>query len=312
MAITQTSTLTGELLAYLEKRFLLRSRAAIVYGEGAQTQTLPANMGKTISFNRYSPLTVASTALTEGGGTTYQSNPATVQPTATQVSTTLAQYGNVIAVTDLLFVTSIDREAKEKADLAAQNMAETLDILCREELFTGATVQLANSRAALTAITSSDILTSTEIRRARRSLRKNNAIPYDDGCYLAKVGPDTSFDLVNDSVWLAASEYAGQYTTQIFNNEIGKLFQVRFQEATSNQRSESSTVTVYSNFVHGQQAFGTIDLDTLPNGLIIKQGGDQDTSNPLSLFMTIGWKAAFAVKTLNANWVYNIKTAASA
>lgn len=305
MATTTTSTLSGELLSYLEKRFLLRSRAAIVFGEGAQTQTLPANMGKQITFNRYSPLTVATSALGEG------TNPSSVQPTATQVSASLAQYGNVIAVTDLLFVTSIDREAKEKSDLAAQNMAETLDQLCRDELFTGATVQLANGRSALTAVTSTDILTSTEVRRARRTLRKNNAIPYDDGCYLAKVGPDTSFDLVNDSVWLAASEYSGNYVTQIFNNEIGKLFQVRFQEATSNQKSESSTVTVYSNFVHGQQAFGTVDLDTLPNGLIIKQGGDQDTSNPLSLFMTIGWKAAYVVKTLNANWLVNIKTAAS-
>lgn len=306
MANTTTSTLSGELLSYLEKRFLMRSRAAIVYGEGAQKQTLPANSGKTITFNRYNPLAVASTALTEG------TNPSSVQPTAAQVSTTLAQYGNVVAVTDLLFVTSIDREAKEKTDLAAQNMAETLDQLIRDELFTGATVQLANGRAALTAVTSTDILTSTEVRRARRTLRKNNALPYDDGCYLAKVGPDTSFDLVNDSVWLAVSEYGDSAKSQIFNNEIGKLFQVRFQEATSNQKSESSTVTVYSNFIHGQQAFGTIDLDTLPNGLIIKQSGDQDTSNPLNLFMTIGWKAAFAVKTLNANWIVNIKTAASA
>lgn len=306
MATTTTTTLSSELLSYLEKRFLMRSRAAIVFGEGAQTQTLPANSGKSITFNRYSPLTVASTALTEG------TNPTTVSPTTATVSATLAQYGNVIAVTDLLFVTSIDREAKEKTDLAAQNMAETLDQLIRDELFTGATVQLANARAQLTAITASDTLTSTELRKARRTLRKNNAIPYDDGCYLAKVGPDTSFDLVNDSVWLAVSEYGDSVKSQIFNNEIGKLFQIRVQEATSNQKSESSTVTVFSNFVHGQQAFGTIDLDTLPNGLVIKQGGEQDTSNALSLFMTIGWKAAFVVKTLNANWLVNIKTGASA
>ena len=312
MALTATTALTGELLAYLEKRFLMRSRAAIVFGEGAQTQTLAANSGKSMTFNRYAPLAVANTPLTEGGGATFQSNPASVSPTATQVVATLAQYGNVIAVSDLLFVTSIDREAKEKTDLAAQNMAETLDQLIRDELFTGATVQFANSRASLATIAATDVLTSTEVRRARRSLRKANAIPYDDGCYLAKVGPDTSFDIVNDSVWLAASEYSGNYVSQIFNNEIGKLFQVRFQEATSNQKSEASTVTVFSNFFHGQQAFGTVDLDTLPNGLIIKQSGDQDTANPLSLYMTIGWKAAFVAKTLNSTWLVNVKTAASA
>ncbi len=301
-----TSSLSGELVKYLEKRFLLRSRNAIVFGEGAKKQTLPVNMGTTVTWNRYSQMAVASTALTEG------TNPSNSVPTGAQVSTTIAQYGGVLPVTDLLFVTSIDREAKEKTDVAAQWMAETLDTLNRNELWNGATVQLANGRAALTAITSSDVLTSTEIRRVRRSLRKNNAIPYEDGSFLAKTGPDTSFDLVNDSVWLAVNEYGDSAKGAIFNQEIGKLFQVRFIEATSNQYSESSTVTVYSTFVHGQEAFGCVDLDSLPNGLIIKQSGDQDTSNPLNLFMTIGWKAAYAVKTLNPNWLYAIKSAASA
>lgn len=306
MATTTTSTLSGELLAYLEKRFLQRSRAAIVFGEGAQKQTLPANSGKSITFNRYAPLTVATTALTEG------TNPSTVQPSGAQVTATLAQYGNVAAITDLLFVTSIDREAKEKTDLMAQNMAETLDQLIRDELFTGATVQFANGRSALTAITSTDILTSTEVKRALRTLKKQNAMAYEDGYYVGKVGPDTHFDLVGDSVWLAVSEYGDSAKGQIYKNEIGRLFGVRFIDATSNQKSESSSVTVYSNFIHGQQAFGTVDLDSMPNGLIIKQSGDQDTSNALNLFMTIGWKAAFAVKTLNTNWLVNIKTAASA
>lgn len=301
-----TSSLSGELLKYLEKRFLLRSRNAIVFGEGAKKQTLPVNSGTTVTFNRYSQMAVATTALTEG------TNPSNSVPTGTQVTATIAQYGGVLPVTDLLFVTSIDRAAKEKTDLAAQWMAETLDTLNRDELFTGATVQLANGRAALSAITSTDVLTSTEIRKARRTLKKNNAMPYEDGAYLGKVGPDTSFDLVNDSVWLAVSEYGDSAKSAIFNQEIGKLFGVRFLEATSNQKNESSTVTVYSNFIHGKEAFGCVDLDSLPNGLIVKQSSDGDTSNPLSLFMTIGWKAAYAVKTLNANWLIDIKSAASA
>ena len=301
-----TSSLSGELIKYLEKRFLLRSRNAIVFGEGAKKQTLPVNSGTTITFNRYSQMAVATTALTEG------TNPANSVPTGTQVTATIAQYGGVLPVTDLLFVTSIDRSAKEKTDLAAQWMAETIDTLNRNELATGATVQFANGRAALTAVTSTDVLTSTEIRRARRTLRKNNAIVYDDGSFLGKVGPDTSFDLVNDSVWLAVSEYGDSAKSHIFNQEVGKLFQVRFIEASANQYSEASTVSVYSNFIHGQEAFGCVDLDSLPNGLIVKQSSDGDTSNPLSLFMTIGWKAAYAVKTLNANWLVDIKSAASA
>ena len=300
-----TSSLPGELIKYLEKRFLLRSRNAIVFGEGGKTQTLPVNSGTTITFNRYSQMAVATTALSEG------IPPGNSLPTGTQITAQIAQYGGVLPVTDLLFVTSIDREAKEKTDLAAQWMSETLDTLNRNELWNGATVQFGGGAAALSAITSTNVLTTTEIRKARTTLRKNNAIPYDDGCFLAKTGPDTAFDLVDDSVWLAVSEYGDSAKGQIFNQELGKIFQVRFLEATANQYYESSTVTVYSTFVHGQEAFGIVDLDSLPNGLIIKQSGDQDTSNPLSQFMTIGWKAAYAVKTLNSSWLVAIKTAAS-
>lgn len=304
MATSTTGVLSGELLLFLEKRFLLRSKNAIVFGEGAQKQSIPANSGKTVTFNRYAPLAIANTALTESV------NPAGVAPNGTQVVATLAQYGNVLPVSDLLFVTSIDREAKEKTDLAAQNMAETIDQLIRDELFNGATIQYANNRAGLSSIVAGDVLTSTEVRRARRTLRKNNALPYDDGNYVAKVGPDTSYDIMNDSVWVNAHTYKDG--SELYNGEIGRLFGFRFIEATANQKNESSTVTVYSNFFHGQQAFGTVDLDSLPNGLIIKQGGDQDTSNPLSLFITIAWKAAFAAKTLNSSWLLNVKTAASA
>jgi N4-gp56 family major capsid protein len=303
MALTNTAGLSGELIAYLEKRFLERSRNAIVFAEGAQTAVIPANTGKQITWNRYTPQAVA-TALTEG------TNPTAVAPAATQVTATLAQYGQVWQITDLLYVTSIDKEAKEKADLAAQNMAETLDQLVRDELFAGSTVQFANNRAALTAITGTDVMTSTEVRRVRRTLRKNNALPYSDGYFIGKIGPDTSYDLMNDTVWVNAHSYKDG--AQLYEGEIGRLFNVRFIEASANQKNESSNVTVYSNFFHGQQAFGTVDLDSLPNGLVIKQGGDQDTSNPLSLFITIGWKAAFVAKTLNSSWLVNVKTAASA
>lgn len=302
MATNTTSTLSGELLLYLEKRFLERSRAAIIFAEGAIRETIPVNSGKQVTFNRYAPIAVAA-AISEGV------NPTTVSPTGTQVTAALIQYGQVTAITDLLYVTSIDRAAKEKTDLMAQNMAETLDQLVRDELFAGGTVQFANARAGLVNVVLGDNLNYSEIRKVRRQLKKNNAIPYSDGYYLGKVGPDTAFDVMNDNVWVAAKEYSTP--EDLYKGELGRLSNVRFIEATSNQKSEASTTTVFSNFFHGQSAFGVVDLDSLPNGLIIKQGGEQDTSNALNLFITVGWKAAFVAKTLNSTWLINVKCAAS-
>ena len=305
MAANTTATLTGEMMTYLERTFLERSKQQNIHGEGAKEKSHTKNNGKTVTFNRYSPLTTATTALTEG------TNPSESNISGTTVNATVAEYGNFDKISSLLNNTSIDRAAKEKTEVMAQNASETIDTLDRNELFTGATVQLAAGRANITAITSADVLTVAEVRKAVRTLKKNNAIPYGDGYFLGKVGPDTAYDVMSDSVWINAHTYKDG--GELYKGEIGKLHRVRFLECSSNQKSESSTVTVFSNFFHGQEAFGRVKLDGENFGLKIKQSDKTDTSNPLDMFMTVGWKAdGYAIKTLNANWLVNVKTAASA
>lgn len=305
MAANTTSTLSNEMMTFLINTFLERAEQQNIHAEGAKKRTHSANSGKTMTWNRYTPLSAATTALTEA------TNPSETNISSATVSATLAEYGAFDKISSLLYGTSIDRAAKEKVEVMAQNASETHDTLVRNELFTGATTQFAAGRAALTAVTSADILTVTEVRKAVRTLKKNNALTYSDGYFLGKIGPDTSFDLMNDSVWVNAHTYKDG--GELYKGEVGKLHRVRFLEASSNQRSESSTVTVYSNFFHGQEAIGVVDLSGGDNmKLIIKNPDASDTSNPLNMFLTIGWKSVFATKTLNSDWIVNVKTAASA
>lgn len=304
MAADTTSTLTGEMMTFLIANFLDRSVQQNIHAEGALTRVHPQNSGKTMTWNRYTPLSAATGALTEA------TNPAATNISAATVSATVSEYGATDTISSLLYGTSIDRAAKEKSEVMAQNASETIDTLVRNELFTGATVQFAGSKAALTAIAASDVLSLVEVRKAVRTLKKNNANPYGDGYFLGKVGPDTSFDLMADTVWVNAHSYKDG--NELYKGEVGKIQRVRFLEASANQKSESSTATVFSNFFHGQQAIGTIDLAGTNMKLIIKQSDKSDTSNPLNMFMTIGWKATFATKTLNANWLINVKTGATA
>lgn len=304
MAANTTSTLSNEMMTFLINDFLTRSEALNIHSEGAKKRTHSLNSGKTMTWNRYTPLTAATTALTEA------TNPTENNIASSTVSATVAEYGNFDKISSLLYGTSIDRAAKEKVEVLAQNASETLDTLVRNELFTGATTQFAAARTALTAVTSADVLTVAEIRKAVRTLKKNNAITYGDGYFLGKVGPDTSFDLMGDTTWVNAHSYKDG--GELYKGELGKLHRVRFLECSSNQKSEASTVTVYSNFIHGQEAIGTVDLAGGNKQLIIKESDKSDTSNALNMFMTIGWKATFATKTLNSNWIVNIKSAASA
>lgn len=305
MAANTTATLSNEMMTFLIANFLKRSTQENIHAEGAKTRTHDANSGKTMTWNRYTPLTAATTALTEA------TNPSETNVASATVSATVAEYGAFDKISSLLYGTSIDRAAKEKTEVMAQNASETIDTLVRNELFSGATTQFAAARTALTAVASTDILTVSEVRKAVRTLKKNNAIAYSDGYFLGKIGPDTSFDLMNDTVWVNAHTYKDG--DALYKGEIGKLHRVRFLECSSNQKHETSTVEVYSNFFHGQEAIGTVDLAGGENmKLIIKESDKADTSNPLNMFLTIGWKSVFATKTLNSNWVVNVKSAVSA
>ena len=55
--------LSAEVAVYYERRFLERARAMLVHQEGAQLRALEGNAGKQVIFNRFSPLSLATTAL---------------------------------------------------------------------------------------------------------------------------------------------------------------------------------------------------------------------------------------------------------
>ena len=111
-----TTTLSNEVAVYYERRFLERARAMLVHQEGGQLRALEGNAGKQVIFNRFSPLALATSSLTEG------INPTSVNLTDTQVTVTLAEYGNSVNVTRLLGTVDIDDRDKEKIDVVAQNM----------------------------------------------------------------------------------------------------------------------------------------------------------------------------------------------
>lgn len=306
MSAQVTTGLTQEMSTYYEKVFLARAEYEYIYNQGGQMRSQPANAGKAVTFTRHTPLATATAALTEGV------NPSEVNLTAVNVSATLAEYGNTVKISRFLSLTSIDAGNKEKIEVVGQNMGETLDELTRNELFTGATVQFAGAKAALTDVAASNTLTVAELRKVVRTLKKNKARRYQDknASWIGKLGPDTSFDLTADTTFINADIYDNG-AEKLYNGELGKILGVRLIEAP-NQKSESSTATVYSNFFHGADAFGTIDLVGDKPQLYIIPHTQTDSGNPAGRFSLVSWAASKVDKTLNATWLINCKTGATA
>lgn len=302
-----TSNLSELMQTYYDKLFLKRAKPILIMEQFAQTRQIPQGEGKVIQFTKYTPLPKATTPLTEGV------NPAGTNLSATSSSATLAEYGDFGKISSLVSLTALDHNVKEKVQLFSDQAALTLDWLLTKDVATNATEQLANAKAAITDIDATDTLSTTELRKANRTMKKNKALKIG-GYYIAVISPDTEYDFTGDSAWVEASRYAG--STQLFEGEVGKWFGLRMVGTTEPYiyaGAGNGGVDVYSNLVIGAESYGIVPLAGNKGPIIyVKIPGPSDTSNPLNRFSTCGWVAVRTQKVLNPNWVLNIKTGVTA
>lgn len=287
-----TTTLSNEVSIYYERRFLERARAMLVHQEGGQMRALEGNNGKQVIFNRFSPLSLATTALVEG------SNPSSVNLTDTQVTVTLQEYGNSVNVTRLLGTVDIDDRDKEKIDVVAQNMGETLDALVRNALQSGATTLNAGGAGTITAAL---------IAQSVATLKENKALMYPGTFgWIGKIQPETEYDLILTTTWQNAAAYSN--VQALYAGEIGALYGVRFL-VTNQGYQVAGTTTTYANFIHGREAFGVYDNSLDAPKLYIVTGAD--SGNVAERFHVISWAGQFAATVLNSAWVINLVTSAT-
>ncbi|MEK0313739.1 N4-gp56 family major capsid protein [Cohnella sp. 56] len=297
MATTQTTGTAGlapTIQTYYDKKLVARMLPNLTFMKYAQKRPIPRNGGKTINLRSFTPLAPATTPLTEGV------TPAGNTLAMTEMTATVQQYGDFVQVSDVLDLTAIDPVLDETADLLGEQAAQTLDAVARDNLNTGTSVQYANGRVSRVTVAAGDNLTVLEIRKAVRTLKRNNAKPIDGRNFVAIVEPGATFDLQGDSKWEEAAKYAG--STQIFDGEIGRLYGVRFVETSLAKKfagAGAASVDVYSTLVFGKDSYFMTDIESsgaVKN--IIKPLGSGGTSDPLDQRATSGWKALFTVKIL--------------
>lgn len=310
-----TSGLSNLMSTFYDKVFLERAKNELRYDFGATVKKAAMNQGKSIIFNRLTPLALVTAALTEA------TNPAEVAMTSTQVTATLAEYGTYTTIGSLFKMTSIDEDLKEHVEVHGQNAGESIDNLMRLELSANATRQIVNTATVASntsTIHTSDVITGLEIRRAVRTLKLAKAPRFAGAMYRGIIGPQVAMDLFGASEWLDAHRYTT--SDAIERGVIGKLHGVEFVESnnpTVNLSGGFSTSTtdvanVYETYVFGRGGYAMVSLDSFSAPKIyVKNPGAGDTSNPLDLWSTVGWKMPFACKTLNAAWIVKILTGAT-
>lgn len=308
---TGSAGLSPSMQTYYDKKLIKDMKPKLVHCNYGQKRPIPRNAGKTVKFRKYTPFEAATTPLTEGV------TPDGHAITQTEISASVAQYGDYVRVTDLLDMTAVDPVISDSVELNADQAALTLDTVVREVMCAGTNVMYANgtSRADVAA---GNILTTTLIRKAVRTLKKAKARPfYRNGkpYFYAIVGPDTVYDLQSDENWLKVSQY--QQAEKIENGEIGKLFGVVFIETTESKifaTAGAPKADVACTLMFGADAYGLIDIaGSGAAKTIVKTFQSGGTEDPLEQRSTIAWKVpAFCAKILQQTWMLRIEHGISA
>ena len=215
----------------------------------------------------------------------------------------------------MLNLTAYDNNMQEVMKLLASQAGQVSDKITRDILAEGTNVSYAGAATGrvddtgVVGLTSADVLTIEDIKKAVRKLKRVNAKTIG-GNFVAIVHPDVAYDLMNDSEWIDANQYAG--STAIFNGEIGKMYGVRFVETTMAKIwVTTGGLPVYGTLVLAENAFGVTSINNGGIETIVKQLGSGGTADPLNMRSTCGWKLNKTAKILEQSYMVRIESAAS-
>ena len=294
MAYTQTSSLSVDQAAFDQiAYFALRSE--MLFDAAADVQPVAQSMpGTSVAFTIFSELDDATSTLSETTDVT------AVAMADSQVTVTLAEYGNTVNTTAKLRGTSFLDVDSVAANLIGYNAGSSIDTVVANVLKAatnviygggGSTTPTSNAT-----VQSEDIIEANDVRKATAQLRGSKAQTFN-GMYMGFIHPDVSYDLrreTGNSSWNAP--HINVDTANIYNGEIGTFESVRFIETpraplaanASNGTSTTGFIDVYGTIIMGRQALAKAYSQVDGNGVVPKvvRGPVVDS---LMRFNPIGW-----------------------
>ena len=297
MATQTTGNVTNETKTYYDRTLLEAAKPTLVHNRWGQKRPIPKREGQTIQFRRFDLLSAKTTALVEGV------TPAGSDLSVSTVTATPAQYGDWIGVSDVLDWTGIDPVIAETVEVQGVQAGESIDEVTRDIIIAGTTVRYANGRAARGDVAAGDNINGTELRKLRRTLRKNKAKPVQDGCFVAVISPDTHYDLQTMSEWQALVENSKPADLEM--GIVKKMWQFAFVESDKAKiftGEGAGSIDVHGTLALGKDFYGVTHVSGHAMESIRKPLGSGGTEDPLNQRGTVGWKANHAAVRLNESF----------
>jgi len=291
-AVGNTFTDTG---IYYDKRWLERLVPQLYFEDCGTKRPLPKQSGTLVKFRRLNKLTAVITPLTENV------NPAESTVGTTEGTIEPLTYGQFVKTSKELQWKSINPIMDEISDELSDNAALSYDTIVRAALSGNFTDQFAGGAVSEVTVADASVLNAAEIRKAVYSLRSSNVPGFQGNMYKGLIHPAGHFDLQSDTdagSWLETSKYIKN--DEILRGEVGALYGVRFVVSTNTGTGIGATDDTYHAYIFGRDAYGITELSGQGMEMIRKEPGAQDTSNPLNMFSTIGWKFVLGATVLQS------------
>lgn len=268
---------------FYDRKLLETAKTRLVHAAYGQKRTIAPHSGRRVEFRRYELFTPDTDKLTLAEGVT----PNGQSLEQSHVEAEVKQYGAYIEVSDLLDATGYDAVISDGAELLGEQLGTVIEWVTRDAMCAGSNVQYAGGKLNRLALGAADRLTTTEIRKAVRTLKKAKARTftmaeggYKKPHYICICSPDATYDLQSDPLWQDVSKYAG--AEAIYAGEIGRLFGVVFVESTEAKVFSQSVYTAVAAHTAGSAAV-TLEALTdaaeayLKAGAKLKIGSDEYT-----------------------------------
>lgn len=235
---------------------------------------------------------VGVAAITEG------TNPTSITWGASSFATGPAQYGILVAVSDLL-VRNSAIEVIENATIEVRNaLARMVDTVIQTVVNAGSSgVIYSGGKTSRSGLGAGDLITQADMLKATSYLRSSNAAGLKDfgGYYTAIIHPAVATDLMSNTSTGSYTDI-GRYTSvdELKMGKLGGFRGIRYLESAW-QNYYNSTVPVIPTTVIGQDSFGWGYFQE-PTAILTTSA---DSNNPLNLYSSIGGKVTLGVTRFN-------------
>lgn len=242
---TTTSSLSVDQIAF-DRLAYFALRSELLFDQAADVQPVAQAMpGSAVTFTIFNDIAAATSTLNEVTDVT------PVALSDSQVTVTLAEYGNAVVTTAKLRGTAFLDVDSAAANVIGYNAGDSLDKVVSAVLAAGSNVAYAGGKSSRVGLAVADVLSANDIRKQVAALRKAN-VPTFNGSYIGFIHPDVSYDFrtaTDAAAWRTPANYVDP--TGIYNGEIGLFESVRF--------IETPRAPIFENAFNGAGAAGTGD-----------------------------------------------------